>query len=63
MFSLIIIIVVLIIMAYTLFDWLIHRALLTNHNDRYILVTGCDSGFGFKIAAELDQLGKYGGLL
>lgn len=43
--------------VYKLFDRLIRWPTIGQYADRYILVTGCDSGFGYAIARRLDKLG------
>jgi hypothetical protein len=48
---------ILIFVVYKLLDRLIRIPYVGNYADRYILVTGCDSGFGQSIARRLDKLG------
>ena len=45
------------IILYKILDRLVRIPRLGNYKDRYILVTGCDTGFGNLIAKRLDQLG------
>jgi len=45
------------VILYKILDRLIRIPTVGNYADRYILVTGCDSGFGNLIAKRLDQLG------
>src|SRR5688572_25449596 len=42
---------------YKILDRLIRIPRVGNYKNRYILVTGCDTGFGNLIAKRLDQLG------
>ena len=42
---------------YKIVDYLIRIPRVANDPNRYILVTGCDTGFGNLIAKRLDQLG------
>lgn len=48
---------ILLFIAYKLIDRLIRWPTVGQFADRYILVTGCDSGFGQAIARRLDGLG------
>ena len=43
--------------VYKIIDRLIRIPSIGRHSDRYILVTGCDSGFGQGIARRLDAVG------
>ena len=43
--------------AYKVLERLIRVPRVGSYSDRYILVTGCDTGFGNLIAKRLDQLG------
>src|SRR6218665_208812 len=45
------------LLVYYIFDRLIRRPRITRFNDLYILVTGCDTGFGRTTAMRLDALG------
>jgi len=49
--------VILIIILYKAVDWLLRLFYIGKYNERYILVTGCDTGFGNKLAKRLDGLG------
>jgi len=49
--------VVLFLIFYKIIDYLIRIPRVGNYSGRYILVTGCDTGFGNLIAKRLDQLG------
>ena len=43
--------------TYKVFDYFYRRPFLSDLDSRYILVTGCDSGFGKAAAKKLDLLG------
>ena len=43
--------------VYRILDRLIRIPKVGRYNERYILVTGCDTGFGHEIAKRLDKLG------
>jgi len=47
----------IIIVVYKLLDRVLRRQRIGNYSDRYILVTGCDSGFGHDLVRRLDSLG------
>src|SRR6218665_1778098 len=49
--------VIVFFVVYKLLDRLIRIPRIGNYSDRYILVTGCDTGFGNLLAKRLDQLG------
>ena len=49
--------VVVLCLIYKLVDALLRRPRVNRLNDRYIVVTGCDTGFGHGIARRLDSLG------
>lgn len=49
--------IVIFFIIYKILDYLIRIPRVGNYQDRYILVTGCDTGFGNSIAKRLDQLG------
>ena len=38
------------------FEWAIRQLKIRDYQSRYVLVTGCDSGFGNKLAKQLDEL-------
>ncbi|KAJ1160130.1 hypothetical protein NDU88_000632 [Pleurodeles waltl] len=42
---------------YFLFRWYRERETVPNLQEKYVLITGCDSGFGNKVARQLDQRG------
>lgn len=42
---------------YKLIDRLVRIPMIGGYADRYILITGCDTGFGNLLAKRLDQLG------
>jgi len=46
-----------VIVVYKLLDYVIRIPRIGNYSDRYIFVTGCDSGFGHEVAKRLDSLG------
>lgn len=46
--------VVIILITYR---WFREQQKLGNYGDRYVLITGCDTGFGNLLAKELDKLG------
>jgi len=48
---------ILVIILYKAVDWLLRLFYIGKYNERYILVTGCDTGFGNKLAKRLDGLG------
>lgn len=48
---------VTVVFLYKLIDFLIRIPSLGNYGDRYILITGCDTGFGNLLAQRLDGLG------
>ncbi|XP_068123621.1 retinol dehydrogenase 7-like [Hyperolius riggenbachi] len=52
------IIVTLLVLVY-LYRWNRHRAILPNLTDKYVLITGCDSGFGNLAAKQLDRRGLH----
>ena len=43
--------------VYRVLDRLVRIPRVGRFDDRYILVTGCDTGFGYEIAKRLDALG------
>ena len=45
------------VILYKVLDRLIRRFFLGSYESRYILITGCDTGFGNLIAKRLDKLG------
>ena len=45
------------IIIYKLLDYIIRIPLKGGLSDRYILVTGCDTGFGHEISKRLDKKG------
>lgn len=50
-------VVIVIIVVYKLLDHILRLPRVGNYNDRYIFVTGCDSGFGHALVKRLDSLG------
>ncbi|XP_078617286.1 17-beta-hydroxysteroid dehydrogenase type 6-like [Branchiostoma floridae x Branchiostoma japonicum] len=49
--------VILIIISYKIYKWVKGRPRIPNTSDKFVLVTGCDSGFGREDALRLDGLG------
>ncbi|CAH1253428.1 DHRS9 [Branchiostoma lanceolatum] len=49
--------VILIIIAYKIYKWVKGRPRIPNTSDKFVLITGCDSGFGREDAIRLDGLG------
>jgi len=49
--------VLLTILFYKSLDLILRRPRLGNYADRYIFITGCDSGFGYQLAIRLHALG------
>ena len=47
--------VIILIVLYKLLDRLVRIPMIGGYNNRYILVTGCDSGFGYLLARRLDE--------
>jgi len=44
--------------VYLCIDWLLHRSLLSGGPvGRWVLITGCDTGFGNQTAKRLDSIG------
>jgi len=50
-------ITVIAVILYKLIDWIRKRIYVGNYGSRYILITGCDTGFGNMISKRLDKLG------
>ena len=46
-----------IFVIYKLLDRTLRRIRVGNYSERYIFITGCDSGFGHELAKRLDLLG------
>ncbi|XP_078544997.1 retinol dehydrogenase 16-like [Lissotriton helveticus] len=42
---------------YCLYRWYREQRLVSNLPDKYVLITGCDTGFGNQLARQLDQRG------
>jgi len=49
--------VLVMLLLYKLIDHILSIPRVDNYSNRYILVTGCDSGFGQALAKRLDSLG------
>jgi len=47
----------LIFVIYKAVDWLLRLFYIGNYSEKYILVTGCDTGFGNNLVKRLDRLG------
>jgi len=45
------------VVIYKLLDYLIRLPRVGNYSDRYMFVTGCDTGFRHELAQRLDSLG------
>ena len=45
------------VVIYKLVDYIVRLQRVGNYSDRYILITGCDSGFGHELAKHLDAIG------
>ena len=45
------------VLLYLLVDWVIHKPWVANVRDKYIFITGCDSGFGKLAALKFDKMG------
>lgn len=37
-------------------EWLIRQLKISNYDERYVLITGCDTGFGNGLAKRLDKM-------
>jgi 11-cis-retinol dehydrogenase len=48
---------ILLFVIYKLLDYLLRLPTIGRYSERYILITGCDSGFGQALARRLDGLG------
>ncbi|KAJ1160135.1 hypothetical protein NDU88_000637 [Pleurodeles waltl] len=44
---------------YFVFHWYRERQTIPNLPDKYVLITGCDSGFGNQLARQLDRRGMW----
>jgi len=44
-------------LLYKFVDYIMHFPRVGNYSNRYIFITGCDSGFGHALAKRLDSLG------
>ena len=47
------------IILYFVWDYYHHRDLLPSPKDRCVFITGCSSGFGRALALKLDAMGCY----
>jgi len=50
-------ILLVMVLLYKLVDYVLSIPLVGNYSNRYIFVTGCDTGFGYELAKRLDSLG------
>ena len=50
-------IIIILYILYKVLDRLVRWPLLGNRSSKYILITGCDTGFGNLATKELDKLG------
>ncbi|BFZ17713.1 hypothetical protein BsWGS_20752 [Bradybaena similaris] len=59
MFSLatVVAILVLTIITYYILDWTLRSIKVGNITNKYVFITGCDSGFGHQAAIQVDKLG------
>ena len=46
-----------VISAWYLYRWYRNKQTISKYNERYVVITGCDSGFGNMLAKKLDELG------
>jgi len=53
----VLIVLLIIFVTYKLLDHILRLPRVGSNCDRYILITGCDSGFGHELAKRLDLLG------
>lgn len=49
--------IVVLVALWFVFRWFKERKRVPNKEDKYVYITGCDSGFGNLLARRLDQLG------
>ncbi|CAG5124166.1 unnamed protein product [Candidula unifasciata] len=52
-----VIVLLLLVLLYLLVDRLLRVFKIGNHSNKYVFVTGCDSGFGRELVLRLDKLG------
>ncbi|XP_076089651.1 retinol dehydrogenase 16-like [Mytilus galloprovincialis] len=45
------------IFLWLLLKWYRNKEIIGNYGNRYIVITGCDSGFGYSLTKKLDELG------
>ena len=50
-------VLVLLWLGWKLLDYLIRLPTVGDYNEKYIFITGCDSGFGLHTAKKLDKMG------
>ena len=53
----VIVLLVGIFIAHYIYEYIRRKPMLENLNKRYILITGCDTGFGNALAKKLDLMG------
>ena len=51
--------VLLCFFVYKLVDFILRQPRLGRYTERYVFITGCDSGFGYSLAVRLYMLGCY----
>ena len=39
--------------------WLMRKLRVGNYDDKFVFITGCDTGFGNRLARKLDKLGLH----
>ncbi|XP_067649352.1 dehydrogenase/reductase SDR family member 9-like isoform X2 [Haliotis asinina] len=50
-------IIALLVIGYILITWFVRSRRIKDYSDRFVFITGCDSGFGNGLARRLDRLG------
>ena len=45
------------ILLYFVIVWLVRKLRIDGFNERHVFITGCDSGFGQRLALRLDKMG------
>ena len=49
--------ILVVISGLYLYRWHRHKQTIGKYDERYVVITGCDSGFGNMLAKKLDELG------